>query len=985
MTGWLVRATHIRAVELVGEFLRRAAETTVPAEAFRLSCDSARQIFEADSVILWRLGATRDFLTAVAASPPPEEFFGELAVDALPHGREVLAEGTPRWVQLVGEDKHPSFSPLIDARCALLVPVVAQGSARGCFLCLFARATTAPAPEDLEAGLALGGAVGQMLAVETLARERSAQQQRRNAGRGLARQFDRWGWSEAGLGRLTAAARELCGAEAVGVYERQPAAYARIAVAGAAHLLPAELPRSLAEAVPGAGASADSGAAGEMGGEGSALLKASFPHWPHTRLRLLPLRSKETPLGAVLLREAPGTARQASEELEGNLLSLLAAGLENRRLERHCLERQRRHQALFEHTAEGAFYLDAAGRLLTANPLLLARTGHSLEELRKGSLTDFLSADEREPLRAWLEARPQQDYGGGVRWRTRAGGWWPAELTLHALPAAPPGQAAVLGLAREASRQPEPDNPAQLSQAWLQGVLDSSNDGVWVIAADGRVALANHRLSQLLGVSLQVLGPGASHADVLTRLKSQFHSPEAVLARWRQIQESPDEVCWDELELLQPRRRILERFARPLFDGENRFAGRLEIYRDITGQRLLEDKIVEREKLATVGRIVSGVAHELNNPLTAVAGYAQLLLVGRLPPELQDMARRLHREAERAGRIVKNLLLYARGDEAEKQTVDLAEILEHTLSLRAYELKVNNIRVVRRYARKAPPAWANPHQLQQVFLNLLINAEQAIRSRRDHGRMKISLLGRQGQDRVRVEVSDDGPGIPAALLPYIFDPFFTTKPRQKGTGLGLSVSHAIIEEHGGRLFAESATGRGVTFIVDLPARPQPPRRDRDRPARRRPEAAETNGRRILVVDDEPEVGRLIADVLGQLHYTVRVYTESPRALAEALRQPFHLVICDIRMPELDGQGFHRALREQQSPLARRILFTTGDTLAPETAAFLKQVQLPYLAKPFHVEELRGMVRTVLLDLDRSARSGKEPGQWRNRHVGEGAG
>ena len=923
-------------------------------------------MFEADGVILWTLDPARTSLAAVAASPPQEEFFGELAVDALPECREALAEGVPRWVQLAGKGERSSLPPLIDARCALLLPVVAHGSAGGCFLCLFARVRPVPASEELEAGLALGCAVGQILAVETLARERSAQQQRSDAQLDLAREFDRWGWSEAGLSRLAATARELCGAEAVAVYEQQPTAYARIAVAGPAHLLPTELPRSLAELAPGSRA-AENRAVGKGVDDVSGLLKASFPHSPHTRLRLLPLRSQEFLLGAVLLR---GAAGQTKEELEGNLLSLLTAGLENRRLERQRVEDQRRHQALFERCAEGVFYLDVAGRLLAASARLLARTGHSLEELRQGSLVDFLAPDQQELLRAWLAARPERDYRAQVRWRTKAGQWWPLELVLHALPSTPPGQAAILGLALDAPPQPEPDTPAQLSQAWLQGVLDSSNDGVWVIGADGRVALANHRLSQLFGVSLKVLGPGMFHAEVLARLKSQFHSPEAVLARWRQIQESPDEVCWDELELLQPRRRILERFARPLFDGENRFAGRLEIYRDITGQRLLEGKVVEREKLATVGRIVSGVAHELNNPLTAVAGYAQLLLVGRLPPELQDMARRLHREAERAGRIVKNLLLYARGDEAEKQTVDLAEILEHTLSLRAYELKVNNIRVVRRYARGAPPVWANPHQLQQVFLNLLINAEQAIRSRRDHGRVKISLGGRRGQERVRVEISDDGPGIPAALLPHIFDPFFTTKPQQKGTGLGLSVSHAIIEENGGRLFAESGSGRGATFIVELPAQPQPARAARDRSGRRPAQVTANNGRRILVVDDEPEVGRLIADVLGQLHYTVHVHTESPRALADALRQPFHLLICDIRMPELDGQGFYRALREQHSPLARRILFTTGDTLAPETAEFLRQVQLPCLAKPFHVEELSGTVRDVLQELDRIPRPGK---------------
>ncbi|MFQ5696392.1 MAG: hypothetical protein ACE5HB_10420, partial [Terriglobia bacterium] len=455
MPGWLVRATRVRAVELVGEFLRRAGETPLPAEALRLSCDIARQMFEADGVILWTLDPARTSLAAVAASPPQEEFFGELAVDALPECRQALADGMPRWVQLAGEGERSSLPPLIDARCALLLPVATQGSTGGCFLCLFARGTPVPAPEELEAGLALGCAVGQILAVETLARERCAQQQRRDAQLDLAREFDRWGWSEAGLSRLTATARELCGAEVVAVYEQQPTAYARIAVAGPAHLLPTELPRGLAEVAPGSRA-AENRAVSKSVDDVSGLLKASFPHSPHTRLRLLPLRSQEFLLGAVLLR---GAAGQTNEELEVNLLSLLTAGLENRRLERQRVEDQRRHQALFERCAEGVFYLDVAGRLLAASARLLARTGHSLE-----------------PLRAWLAARPGRDYRAQVRWRTKAGQWWPLELVLHALPATPPGQAAILGLARDAPPQPEPDTPAQLSRAWLQGVLDSSND-----------------------------------------------------------------------------------------------------------------------------------------------------------------------------------------------------------------------------------------------------------------------------------------------------------------------------------------------------------------------------------------------------------------------------------------------------------------------------------------------------------------------------
>ncbi len=489
-------------------------------------------------------------------------------------------------------------------------------------------------------------------------------------------------------------------------------------------------------------------------------------------------------------------------------------------------------------------------------------------------------------------------------------------------------------------------------------LLDSMHDGAWVLGMDSRIELANHRLAQFFGLPPQEIAAGALQSEVLEKLRPNLEAPDTTLGRWRQLQASPEQVSWDEIELRRPRRRILERFARPIFDAQNLLLGRLELFRDITGERLLEDKVIQREKLAAIGQLLTGVAHELNNPLTAVGGYAHLLAEAPLPEPWQEKAERLRQEAERASRIVSNLLLFARGSKPEKQWVDLHATLERILSLRAYELRVENIRVVREYAVALPSVLAEPNQLEQVFLNIVLNAEQAIRSQRERGTLTLRTAA-QPPGRIRVEIANDGPAIAPELLPRIFDPFFTTKPPVEGTGLGLYIARGIVREHGGEIVARSGPAGGATFVIELPAlvppapvlEPEPAPVVAHRPALR--------GRRILVVDDEPSVAYLIADALEQEGYVVRVHTESQRALTEALAQPFDLAICDIRMPELDGPAFCRILRHQESPLADRLLFTTGDTLARETTEFLEQVGAPFLPKPFHVEELQERVREAL--------------------------
>lgn len=385
----------------------------------------------------------------------------------------------------------------------------------------------------------------------------------------------------------------------------------------------------------------------------------------------------------------------------------------------------------------------------------------------------------------------------------------------------------------------------------------------------------------------------------------------------------------------------------------------------VTAQKAMEagnedqapSKMIQTEKMAALGQLVSGIAHELNNPLTRIMGYAQLLLGQNLAPAQRAEAAKVFEEAERARHLVKNLLCFARENKPERTRAQLNEIVERTLALRSYELKVENIEVKCDLAADLPETMADPHQLQQVTLNLLVNAEQALLESRGRGRIELRTR-RVTEDRIAVEVSDDGPGIPPNLIPRVFDPFFTTKPPGFGTGLGLSIVYGIVQQHDGEVTAENLPSGGARFRVEIPVRAVPAAQaaaassSLDAPAR-------IAVGRVLVVEDEPTVAQLIADVLKEEGHAVEAVLDSQEGLTRLSRREFDLVICDLRMPRVDGPAFYDVLVRSGSPLQHSILFITGDILAPRTQEFLEGRRLPYLAKPFLVEELKLAVNRLL--------------------------
>lgn len=254
-------------------------------------------------------------------------------------------------------------------------------------------------------------------------------------------------------------------------------------------------------------------------------------------------------------------------------------------------------------------------------------------------------------------------------------------------------------------------------------------------------------------------------------------------------------------------------------DSVNRDNGQLDYYFgvgiDLTERKKLQEQLIMADRLAAMGELVSGIAHELNNPLTGVLGFAELLLEKNIPENLSEDIAIIHHEAQRAAEVVKNMLAFARKHTSSKQNVNVNATIARVLSLRTYEQKVNNIKLTTRMSHELPDVLADVFQLQQVFLNIIINAEFFMKQAHNSGILTITTV--KHGDKVRITISDNGPGIRPENINKIFDPFFTTKEVGVGTGLGLSLSHGIIKEHGGDIYAESKPGEGATFIIELPA------------------------------------------------------------------------------------------------------------------------------------------------------------------------
>jgi two-component system NtrC family sensor kinase len=373
-----------------------------------------------------------------------------------------------------------------------------------------------------------------------------------------------------------------------------------------------------------------------------------------------------------------------------------------------------------------------------------------------------------------------------------------------------------------------------------------------------------------------------------------------------------------------------------------------------------QTQLVQAAKLSAVGQLVSGVAHELNNPLSVVVGHSQLMLSRGVPPEVKRPVELILAQGDRMTKIVQGLLLFSRQRPPSRGPVDLAKIIQQILDIRGAQFRVSGIRVEVEHAELGVKIIGDSHQLQQVFLNLMLNAEQAILGSGVGDAIRVQTQTRSEGDRtwVVIDVIDNGPGIPPDVLPHVFNPFFTTKPVGQGTGLGLSVSYGIVQQHGGRVTVDSQPGRTV-FTVELPVT-EPAAAAPRTPAIETPRSVGT-GRQALVVEDEPAIAELMSTLLRQTGWRVDVAPGGRQALDRVRDTAYDLIVSDMRMPDGSGEEFYRAVTSERSELAERFVWVTGDTANPGSWTFLEKTRSPVLEKPFNSDELLRVVERLVAE------------------------
>jgi len=381
-------------------------------------------------------------------------------------------------------------------------------------------------------------------------------------------------------------------------------------------------------------------------------------------------------------------------------------------------------------------------------------------------------------------------------------------------------------------------------------------------------------------------------------------------------------------------------------DASGNIVGYQGFIRDNTERVKMQEQLIQAEKLSSLGGILSGVAHELNNPLTAIIGNAQLLSRMDITTEIKKKLDTIYRESFRCTKIVGGLLSFAREHKPERIMTDINQVIMEAYKLREYELRVDDVSLRTDLDAKIPEIYVDPYQIQQVLINLINNAYHALR---DTGGGTVMIKSRCEKNSIVIECIDDGPGIPDEIKRKIFDPFFTTKETGEGTGLGLSICYGIVTEHDGSIEVESHPGFGTRFIVSLPISEGVTVEDESASSKpiSKPEGKVT----VLVIEDEASLRNFVCDALEVEGYTA-VSSESADRAVEILKdRHFNVIVSDMKMPGMSGQNFYTYVQKYHPQLAEKIVFMTGDVLGRETQGFFKITGCRYIEKPFEIDDL----------------------------------
>ena len=627
-----------------------------------------------------------------------------------------------------------------------------------------------------------------------------------------------------------------------------------------------------------------------------------------------------------------------------------------------------RFTELFESLQEGIYIVTPDGTIVDVNPALARMLGYdSKEELLKRRVPEiFVDQPERKIVQDEVERQPMIQ-GREITLICKDGR---SIVCLNTAAAVRDNAGRVVryqGALMDITERREMERRLHQQQEFARRLVDSFPDLILVLDTEAHYNFVSPRCKEILGYDVEDMQHlefgGRSHPEDLPSALSLYKDIIAGTQTFASLEIRVRHKLGDW-------RRIRFNFS-PLSDEKGNIEGVVLSGRDVTELKRLEEQLIQAEKLAAMGQMLAGVAHELNNPLTAIIGVTELL---REREGTDDSTRRqlelTHRQARRAARIVQNLLEFSRPASPQKKPLDLNNLLERTLQLQEHSLRRNNIKVDFHPQTDLPGVIGDANQLIQVFLNLVTNAEQAIREVRDTGRIQI----RAGRivNQLAITVQDDGVGIRPEALPRIFDPFYTTKRPGGGTGLGLSICMSIIREHGGNIEAEVLPAGGSTFTVYLPAAsglqpetlPAPSEAGVASSDAVRTGADFLRDRAVLVLDDEESLRMLLREGLSAQGLRVDCAATTEEALAHLRRSSYDVFLCDLHLSSggfrVDGRAAASRILEAAGEQKPAVIYMTGD-LVEITQGTASRGEPCCLQKPFRISEVLALLRDVLSD------------------------
>ena len=636
----------------------------------------------------------------------------------------------------------------------------------------------------------------------------------------------------------------------------------------------------------------------------------------------------------------------------------------------HDITSQRRSEArftqLFETLQEGIYIITPDDKILEVNPALVQMLGYdSKEELLNRKVSEVFVDQEQRSILAREVSRQPVPQGKEITLRRKDG---QPVICLNTASAVRDTGGKIVryqGALADITERRSIEKRLYQQQEFARRLVDSFPDLIFVVDASRRYTFVTPKVEEVLGYQAQeTIGMTfgeRTHPEERTALVEVF---DELLRGERNFASIEVRVR----HKLGDWRRLRCHFS-PLVDPAGKIEGVVISGRDITDMKRLEEQLIQAEKLAAMGQMLAGVAHELNNPLTAILGASELLR-DRVGAD-ENTRRQLemtHRQARRAARIVQNLLEFSRPAAAQKKALNLNAVVDRTLQLHEHSLRRNSIQVDFHPSPGLPPTMGDANQLIQVFLNLVSNAEQAIREVRPSGRIQIRLG--KFSSRIFATIQDDGAGIPAELLPKIFDPFFTTKRPGGGTGLGLSICMSIIREHGGDIEVESLPAGGAAFTVFLPmaeeqpTQPIPTDESSGSGEMMAPTPSLLKGRSILVLDDEESIRMLLREGLSAHGLLVDCAATAEEAMALVLRGKYDAILCDLNLagtgPNADGYSVAQRLKIAAAANKPELLYMSGDVVEEGDGSSASH-SYRRLQKPFRVSDV---INTLMLVFSR---------------------